>query len=375
LNPNATVQLLINAAERLTGLMMPYMLDLFYMLVLLEIVVIGINHITAEDNPESLIWGFVRLGFRAGFVWYWLQNAWALGTTIIGSFDMLGSQITGIPHLDPVTLYNVGLQIAGIVWQAPTTGGLIGDLSLAANQAIVWFTIVVVFALIAGLALLTIAAAYIILVPGSIFVTFWACRFTAPMAEGYPAWLIRTGVTILTFYIVLGIAQDIAGQWLTAVNTACAPATTMVPWDALNPRYVPVTACTQAIPSDLLMNMLGSVLLFGIIALPLPFIAASLAGHGISLGLEHAAAAYYLARNVVRPLAGAMNAGNRQVVRTIQQTFGNGSSLAKRQAAGAQAAANVRPRSSGPNAFGVRPTAPLSGGGNSPTSKVTRVLK
>jgi hypothetical protein len=108
------VQLLIAAGERLAGLMTPYMLDLFYLLALLEIVVIGINHMMGENNTESLIWGFVRIGFRAGFVWYWLQNAWTFGTTIIGSFDMLGSQITGIPHLDPVTLYNVGLQIG--VW-------------------------------------------------------------------------------------------------------------------------------------------------------------------------------------------------------------------------------------------------------------------
>jgi hypothetical protein len=133
--------------------------------------------------------------------------------------------------------------------------------------------------------------------------------------------------------------------------------------------YLGGSVCTEPIPSNLLVNMLGAVLLYGIIAAPLPFIAASLAGHGVSLGLEHAAAAYYMARNVVRPIAGATNSMARQVTRAIRQEAGG--TLAQRIQQGAQAAARTKP--SGPNQFGVRPTTPLSNG-KSVTSNVTRKL-
>jgi hypothetical protein len=60
---------------------------------------------------------------------------------------------------------------------------------------------------------------------------------------------------------------------------------------------VTVQVCTQPLSGTLLLNMIAAVLLYGIIAAPLPFIAASIAGHGVSLGLEQAAAAYYMARS------------------------------------------------------------------------------
>jgi P-type conjugative transfer protein TrbL len=374
MDPNAVLGMFRMVSEGFAGTMIPYVKDLFFLLVLVEILSIGYTHMMdGGEHPGQIVWHFVRLVLRGGVALYWIDNAWSIALYILGSFNQLGTNLTHVTSLDPVTLMNTGLKTAEVVWQAPTTGGLIPDVGLAFDHAIVWLILVLVFVLVAGLALLTISAAFVIIGPGSIFVAFWACRFTAPMAEGYPAWLVRTGVALMFFYIVLGIGQSFATQWNTGIAAACAAAPKTVPWDALagTPTMITTMVCTQPLPSSLLINMIGAVLLFGVIAVPLPFIAASLAGHGVSLGLEHAAAGFFVARTLVSPL---LRGGQALVAQAGRAAMRQGGGLARRQAVGAQAAANVRPRPAGGlNQFGVRPTTPLNNGSSgAPTSKVTR---
>jgi hypothetical protein len=50
---------------------------------------------------------------------------------------------------------------------------------------------------------------------------------TAPIAEEYFGYVIKAGVRLLFFYLVLGTGVKIATQWNSA--PACAPATTTLP--------------------------------------------------------------------------------------------------------------------------------------------------
>jgi hypothetical protein len=68
----------------------------------------------------------------------------------------------------------------------------------------------IIFVLIGVLVVVTLAAFYLIVGPGSMLVAFMPCRFTSTMSENYLTWLVRTGVMVMMFYVVLGTAQTFA---------------------------------------------------------------------------------------------------------------------------------------------------------------------
>ena len=71
---------------------------------------------------------------------------------------------------------------------------------------------------------------YLVVGGASILLAFGGSRFTAPIAEGYFGYVIKAGVRLLFFYLVLGIGVKIATGWNNALVAACAPATTTLPW-------------------------------------------------------------------------------------------------------------------------------------------------
>ena len=125
----------------------------------------------------------------------------------------LGRDITGVPELTPSDIIATGTSIAHVLWNAPGAAHYIPDIPLALGKLLLAVLILIIMVTIGAIAIFTIAAAYLIIGPGSILVALLPNRFTAPITEGYFNWLIRTGVMLLFFFVVLGIAQSFASQW------------------------------------------------------------------------------------------------------------------------------------------------------------------
>jgi type IV secretory pathway TrbL component len=262
---------------------------------------------------------------------------------------------------------------------SPSTGRLLPDFGIALEEVLLSGLIYLIFLIIAALAIFVIVSGYIILAGSTILVAFLPNRFTTALAEGYFPWLIKTGVVILFFYLVLGIAQHFMNTWDAAVAGICGPiaATLPSPFLGSTPNPVPAVTCTNPIPVNVLTVLLADTMVLAIISLGVPFTAGAIVQSGTNMALEHFAAAKYLAASTVRPLGRAVS-GAYHAYRTSTTT--NKSRLEQRIAAGAQAAASLsasqQPTAQLPppppvNAFGVKRTQALpQNNGGKPTTQI-----
>jgi P-type conjugative transfer protein TrbL len=371
-----------NMGQILAGKITPYALHLLYLLLIVETVTIGVTYVMGSDDPPELLWRLLRLIFTGGFAYWWIVNSWALGLSALGGFNEIGVALTGNPKLTPTAFINVAVQLGKILWDAPSSARLIPNIALALGDFLIAIIILLVLLTVACLAIFTLAAGYLIIGPGSIVIALLPCRFTAPLAEGYFTWLVRTGMLILFFYIVLGVAQNFVQLWTTTLATTCAARITTVPIPTLVGPPIIRTAytCTAPIPGATLLTLLADVLVLGFIAIGIPFIAGSIVAHGVSMALEHFAAAKYLTGSALRPVAHTVGNAVRQAFHTSESH--TQSKLEQRLAAGAAAAAmNPRPQSQtatqrlpkspSSNAFGVQRTQGLpQGSGARSTTKI-----
>jgi TrbL/VirB6 plasmid conjugal transfer protein len=345
MNPTNIYSAYFAVGQQYAALIRPYALTLVGSLILLEIATISITYMLGDsDNPPAVLWSIVRLAFSGGFSFWWLVNAWTLAVTVVGSFDQLGQNLTGIPNLTPMQFLETGSSIAKIIWSSPASSRLIPDLGAVLEQVGLCFGIFIIFVLIGVLVVVTLAAFYLITGPGSMLLAFMPCRFTSAMAENYFTWLIRTGVMVMFFYVVLGTAQIFALQYNTTLTSICKPALSPGPMAVLGsaPLSVSAVKCTNPIPTDELLQIFLDMAILAGICGAIPFIAGALVSHGVNMTLEHLASAKYLSGSTVKTLSNAVGGLAHQVSKLAQHMH-QSSTLNSRMAAGAAAAARSAP--------------------------------
>ncbi len=358
----------------LATLVTPYSLRLLYLLLFVEVGTIAITWMRGNDDIPDLLWRLVYLVFSTAFAFWWITDSWTLGKIVLGSFHMIGQNISGAPDLTPSQFLDVAGQIFQILWNAPSSDRMIPSVALAIAECAMAIIIFFFLALVAVAAMFTVASALLLIGPGSLFVAFMPCRFTTSLSENYFNWLIRTGAAILGFFIVLSTCQHFALQWTTTLANQCGAVLTTLPSPVLGapPRMVSATPCTVPIPTENLSVLFVDALLVAIMGLGIPTLMAAFAGSGIHLALEHLAAARYLGGGAMRTIAGGFRSLSHQISR-MRQENNNQSSLQDRMKAGADADARVassrQPPPPAANAYGVQPTQNLNGGAK-PTTKI-----
>lgn len=312
--------------QRLTALTQPYALHLLLLLGTIECIVIGLTYTMDADGPGALFGRGIRFIFLFGFAYWWIENAWSLATIVLGSFNQLGQTISGIPELTPVAFFKTASSIAEVIYQAPTTTHLLPDLGLAFAETVLAALIFVAMGFLGAVVIFVLAAAWLIVGPGVILVPLMVNRFTARIAEGYFTWLVRTGVLILFFYVVLGTAQLFATQWNASLTTACAAGAD--------------GKCTLPIPIASLISLLGSSLVLSLIGVGVPWQAAHIVTGGVNMALEHLASAKYIGSSITR----ALSHHTASQSHSSYQSSPSSNTLQQRLQAGSQAAQQVSPR-------------------------------
>jgi P-type conjugative transfer protein TrbL len=370
--PNDIFTAYFNAAAHYAPLITVYAMHLWWLLTLLELIVIGITWMMGSDDLPEACWRIVRWIFTAGFAYWWIQQSWVLGLTVLGSFNQLGVELTGQPSLAPMAFIQSATNIAKLIFSAPSTHRMIPDIGLAIEEAMLSGLVYFSFLIIAALAVFTLVAAYIILSGGPILVPFLVSRFTSHMAEGYFTWLMRTGVIIFFFYLMLGIAQQLMTGYLATVTAICTPTGMILPSPLLGapPVATPAIACTNPIPVNILVELFADALILAIVCGAVPFVAGSIVNHGINAAIEHLAAAKYLAGSASRQITRAVSTVMSRARQTSNSN--NSSTLQQRMAAGAAASARVSPKPAAPapNAFGVTPTQTFPQANGKPTTRI-----
>jgi TrbL/VirB6 plasmid conjugal transfer protein len=365
----------------LAALITPYALRLLYLLLFVEVGTIAITWMRGNDDIPDLLWRLVYLLFSSAFAFWWISDSWTLGKIVLGSFHMIGQNISGAPDLTPSQFLDIAGQIFQILWNAPSSSRMIPSLALAIAECGLALIIFGFLALVAVAAMFTVASALLLIGPGSLFVAFMTCRFTTSLSENYFNWLIRTGAAILGFFIVLSTCQHSALEWTTKLAQQCGAVLTTLPSPVLGspPRIVNATVCTAPIPTESLSTLFVDALLVVVMGLGIPTLMAAFAGSGIHLALEHLAAARYLGGSAMRSIAGGLRSLSHQIER-MRSNNQQQTTLQQRMTAGAEAAARVSPSQqlttklppqSGINSFGVKRTQGLSeSNGAKPTSRI-----
>jgi hypothetical protein len=158
---------------------------------------------------------------------------------------------------------------------------------------------------------------------GVILLGLGANRFTAPAAEGYFGYVIRAGVRLLFFYLVLAVGVQMATQWSATLAAACKPVPTTLPWFAtygVPPSVIITTVCSGAVSVSTMLTYAALAIIFMIVTIAVPHMAASIAGGTIGLALSRALEAAYVAQTIIRPITSALQTGFNKVAQV-----GNGS--------------------------------------------------
>jgi len=306
-----------NAGLKYTTAVQPYALRLFFALLVLEFLLSWIQF-TAEGqlDPSYFIGRLFKQILSTGFVYLMIVNGFAWMTLVLSSFSRIGSALTGLPSLSPQTVLQIGGQMSGTIFNAPANASLMTSLELAIVQSVSAFVVLIAFVVTASVLLLTLVEAYLVIAGGIILLGFGANRFTAHAAEGYFGYVIRVGVRLLFFYLVLAVGVQMADDWSSALAAACKPVAATLPWwttYGAPPGSIVTTVCSGSLPVSDMLDYAALAIVFMIVSIAVPHMAASIAGGTAGLALSHAVEAAVISRTVVRPITSALQNGFNKV--------------------------------------------------------------
>ncbi len=326
MDPNAIGGQFTAAAQAYASGIQPYATKLFVALLFIEILVTAIQYMTDQGDAPRYIGRLFRHLFSAGFIYLMLINAFPWMTGVMKSFSAIGAAVSGVPNLSPSTVLDLGGQMAETIYNTPASTGMIPNFSMALGQTVAAFFILLSFTMIAALALLVVIEMYLVVGGASILLAFGGSRFTAPIAEGYFGYVIKAGVRLLFFYLVLGIGVRIATQWNSALVAACVPATTTLPWFSglgAGPSSIITKVCSAPMNWPLLLNLVANSIILAIVTTVVPSTAAGIVSGTAGLALNQAFEAAFIARTIIQPISNMMQAVGNKAVRALGGSDGS----------------------------------------------------
>ncbi len=299
-----------NAGLSYSAAIQPYALKLFFALLLIDIIVTWIQY-TAEGqvDPSYFLGRMIKHVLGGSFIYLMIVNAFTWMNAVVSSFSRIGAAVTNLPSLSPQTVLQLGGQMASIIFDTPASTSIMTNLEIAIIQSVCGFVVLLAFTVTAIALLFTLVEAYIAIGGGVVLLGFGGNRFTASAAEGYFPFVIRVGVRLLFYYLVLAVGVQLANQWAAAIMAACKPVPTALPWYTtygVPPSKIMTTVCSGFIPTSAMLNYAALALVFAAMTIGIPHTVSSLVGGSIGLALAHAFEAAYIARTVISPITSGL---------------------------------------------------------------------
>ena len=315
------------AGANYSAAIQPYAVKLFVALLLIDILVTWIQF-TAEGQLDAshFLGRLIKHILSGGFVYLMIVNAFSWMNAVLKSFSAIGASVTGLPALNPQSVLKIGVNTADIIFNSPGNASMMTNFEQAIVQSIAAFIVLLAFVVTASMLLLTLIESYLVVGGGVILLGLGANRFTASAAEGYFGYVIRVGVRLLFFYLVLAIGVQMANEWNAALVAACKPVPATLPWwttYGLPPSSIVTTVCSGTIPGSAMLNYAALSIVFMIVCIAVPHMAASIAGGTIGLALSHAFEAAYVAQTIIRPITSALQTGFNKVAQIGNGSAGN----------------------------------------------------
>jgi len=122
---------------------------------------------------------------------------------------------------------------------------------------------------------------------------------------------------LLFFYLVLAIGVQMANQWGAALAAECKPVSATLPWwttYGVPPSSIVTTVCSGSLPIADMLIYAALAIVFMIVCVAVPHMAAKIAGGTIGLALSHVFEAAFIAQTVIRPITSALQTGFSKAV-------------------------------------------------------------
>jgi len=320
---NGVVTQFNTASSNYAAAIQPFAIKLFVGLFFIDILVTALQFGLDQGDATHYLGRLFKHVLSGGFIYLMIVNAFPWMGYVLQSFSRVGTSVSGMPHLDPGTVLQVGGNMAQTIFDSPASAGLMPNIELAIVESVSAFIVLLSFVIAAPALTLTLIESYLVIGGAVLLLGFGGSRWTASIAEGYFSYVIRVGTRLLFFYLVLGIGIQIATQWQAAILAACHPVSTVFPWWSTYgspPKPIVTTVCSNVVPVHAMLNLTAMSIVFLIVTLAVPYTAASIVSGTVGLALSHAFEAAYVARTIVRPITGALQTGFNQVAQ-----IGNGS--------------------------------------------------
>lgn len=269
----------------------PYAQSLFFLLASIQLVWSTIRWVLVGEGAERVITNLLFLMMSLGFFYAILMNFNTWIPAIINSFVQIGAEASGLTVLDPSTIADLGVSMAGTILRALGGGGLIDSVIGAIIGGFAALVIVICFAIIAGQLLVTLIESFIVIGAGVLMVGFAGSKWTVGITERSLGYAVAVGVKLFMLYLIIGLGVAVAVQWLPLLESASL--------DSPDPLYA----------------VIGSSIVFLMLSWNIPSMAASLVSGGVSMTLGGAMSTALLTGAGV---AGAGAGGGAMLGRSMQ---------------------------------------------------------
>ena len=225
-DPQGMLQIFADASANWQNAIFPYALNLFRLLAVVDFAWTCITVALEKSDLQSLIATIIKKLMTIGMFYAMLVFAPTWFPKIIQSFVQIGGAASGTPTpLDPSGVFRTGTTIAGtLLSAASSTTSLLTSFSTSIALLFAAVVILVAYSAITVHFMLAMIESYLVIGAGYIFLGFGGSRWTTPYAEKYVSQVVSVGARLMVFYLVIGLGQQFATQWIADSQVAATGA-------------------------------------------------------------------------------------------------------------------------------------------------------
>ena len=192
---------------------------LFYLLAVIQLTLSAL-WITITGEPlQRFLSQMVQLTFSFGFFFTLIEYGGEWIPAIFNGFIDLGQE-TGVQSLDPSSIIEQGIAIAGGIAKGFLKLGMLTHLFIGIVGSIICLIVIIIYALIAAELTLVLVKSYILVATSGLFFAFAAHDATRPVLINYFRTVLGLGLQLMTLYFLLSVGQQIGITWAKLAVTS-----------------------------------------------------------------------------------------------------------------------------------------------------------
>jgi type IV secretion system protein TrbL len=317
-DPQGMLQVFADASVNWQSAIFPFALGLFKLLAAVDFAWTCVAVALEKSDAQALVATIIKKLMVIGIFYALLIFAPQWFPLIIQSFVQIGGSASGTATpLNPSDIFKMGATIAGTLLDAAAnTTSLLTSFSTSLALIFAAAVIVISYVAIAVHFVMAMVESYLLVGAGYIFLGFGGSRWTSSYAEKYVSQVISVGSRLMVLYLVIGLGQQFATQWIAAAHVAAngASANLSLSW-TLAAQVAMYAVICWTVPK-LVSNVIGGTL-------------SASAGDAIGMGVAAATAALSAVGLISGVGAPAAAAGGSSAVSGVATAANAGSGAAR----------------------------------------------